>query len=270
MSSLPAVCTAYLAERVLAPEYEKNLARVAKNCQHLSAEKINAYLKARLTQVSSKTVSNERAMILILWRWAYDRQMVDHFPRGIVRIKVPSRPVRAWTIAQCRTAVKQTAGESGKLMRCGVDRALFLRCWMLLGYATGARFQDLWLMSKENIEDSVLRYSQNKTGNAITVHLPDNCLEAVNAMLDHSPDGTILGWTCKKRRAMRLMKAHLKACSLSGSSKWLRRSAATHVEMSSPGKARAFLGHKTPTMVRHYLDMGQLMEDVPQPPCLIE
>jgi len=125
-------------------------------------------------------------------------------------------------------------------------------------------------MGEDNLEGSILRYSQNKTGNAITVHLPDNCLEAVQSLLIASPNGTILGWVCKKRRAMRLMRAHLKACSLAGSSKWLRRSAATHVEMASPGKARAFLGHKTPTMVRYYLDMGQLMEDVPQAPCLIE
>ena len=270
MTSLPAVCAAYTAGRILASEYEKNLARVARNCQHLSAEKINGYLKTRLTQVSAKTVANERAMILILWRWAYDQQMVDHFPRGVLRIKVPSRPVRAWTIAQCQTAVKRASDDHEKFMRCGVERALFLKCWILLGYATGARFKDLWQMTEENLEGSVLRYSQNKTGNAVTVHLPDNCLEAVNSMLRKSPDGTILGWVCKKRRAMRLMKAHLQNCKLTGSSKWLRRSAATHVEMTSPGNARAFLGHKTPTMVRFYLDMGQLMQDVPQPPCLIE
>lgn len=270
MNSLPAVCAAYTAERILASEYEKNLARVARNCQHLSVEKINEYLKDRLNQVSAKTVANERAMILILWRWAYDHQMVDGFPRGVVKIKVPTKPVRAWTISQCCTVVKQSEEEAARFMRCGASKALFLRCWLLLGYATGARFKDLWQMSQEHLDGSVLRYSQNKTGNAITVHLPDNCLDAVQSMLALSPDGTILGWTCKKRRAMRIMKAHLQACKLAGTSKWLRRSAATHVEIASPGKARAFLGHKTPTMVRHYLDMGQLMQDVPQPPALVE
>lgn len=266
MTTLPAVCAAYTGERILAADYEKNLARVSKKCQGLSAESVNRYLKGRIAQVSAKTVSNERAMILILWRWAYENRMVDEAPRGVAKVKVPCKPVKAWTIEQCCTAVKCAESMRGRRTKKGADLGAFLRCWILLGYATGARWKDLWSMSRDHVDGNILRYTQNKTGNDIVAEMPENCAEAVREMLQESPDGRILGWVCGKRRAMRIMREHLRKCRLSGSSKWLRRSAATHIERQAPGKARVFLGHKTPTMVRHYLDMGQLTDGAPKPP----
>ena len=235
----------------------------------LTATAVNSYLKQRLSQVSPKTAANERGMLLILWRWAYDQQLVSTYPRGVLKIKVPGKPVRAWSVSDCCTAVNHAIAKRGRRMRNGADIGRVLECWLMLGYATGARWSDLWAMTRKHLDGHVLRYTQNKTGNAITAILPENCLDAVHYMLLRSPDDRIIGWVCQKRWAMRMMQRHLRECGLSGSSKWLRRSAATHIEMQSPGKARVFLGHKTPTMVRHYLDMGQLMADVPQAPQLV-
>jgi hypothetical protein len=86
-------------------------------------------------------------------------------------------------------------------------------------------------------------------------------------MLENSPDGSVLGWVCGKRWAMRLMKKLLADCNLEGSSKWLRRSSATHVEMKQRGSAKLFLGHRTQGMAdKHYIDWGQVGAAHPQPP----
>ncbi|NBV87928.1 MAG: hypothetical protein EBR88_00160 [Betaproteobacteria bacterium] len=268
MPHLPSVLESYLASRTLDHDYAANLARVARKCQELNSQAVNLYLRKRLTEVSPKTVANERNMILILWRHAYDSALIDVYPRQIVKIKVPAKPVRAWTVQQCSAAVKHARQRRGQKTRTGADVGCLLECWLRLGYATGARWSDLWSMGRAHLDGSVLRYTQAKTGNAVVAVLPDQCLKLCDEMLAASPDGRILGWVFHKRRAMRMMKQHLAACGLSGTSKWLRRSAATHIEQRSPGKARLFLGHKTPTMVRHYLDMGQLLTDVPQPPLL--
>jgi hypothetical protein len=56
-----------------------------------------------------------------------------------------------------------------------------------------------------------------------------------------------------------------------GSGKWLRRSAATHVEMQEPGKAQWFLAHRSPGMaVRHYLDQRQLAGATTRPPSVFQ
>lgn len=266
---LRVICNAYTAERIIAPEYRKSLARVAKNCQHLSAKRINQYLDSRLHLVSSTTVKNERAMLLILWRWAYERGLVPTHPRGVAKVRADRTPVQAWTLEQCCTAVKGAAMHSGKKTRNGADRGEFLRCWLLLGYETGARWADIWKFRDKHFDGNQLRYSQNKTGNPINQILSDQCVDSVRRMLARSPDGTVVGWVCGKRRAMRVMKAHLKDCGLRGTSKWLRRSSATHIEMSQPGRARLFLGHKSPGMAeRHYIDWAQVRKDIPRPPGL--
>ncbi len=264
---LPAVCTAYLAERILAADYAKTLTRVAENCQELSAAGINTYLRLRLTQVKPITVRNDRAMLLILWRWAYERGLVADHPRGVAKIKVSREPTQAWTLEQCCTSVKASVMHTGKKMRSGADRGELLRCWTLLGYETGARYADIWKFRGSHINGNTIRYSQNKTGSPIHQQLTPQCIEAIDRMLEDSPDGRILGWTCGKRWAMRMMKKHLKDCGLRGSSKWLRRSSATHIEMAQPGTAKIFLGHQSPGMAeRHYIDWAQVGKNIPRPP----
>lgn len=267
MIDLPAICCRYCDERVLAADYEKNLRRVAKNCQRI--ENVNTYLRSRLASVKPVTVRNERAMLLILWRWAYEERLIDRWPRGVVKVKVLKEPTRAWTISQCCTVVNQTAKWHGKRLRSGADRGLLLRCWTLLAYETGARYSDLWKLQDRHIDGNVLRYGQNKTGNPITAILTDQCLRAVQAMLASSPDGRILGWACNKRWAMRIMRKLVDECRIAGSSKWFRRSAATHVEIENPGQGAKFLGHRSSGMAeRHYFDYAQLRKDVPRPPTL--
>jgi integrase len=269
--SLPllAIATRYCECHILAVEYQKTLLRTAKNCQRFQS--VNVFLRYRLETVKPITVSNDRAMLLILLRWAYDEHLIEEYPRGIAKIKASREPTRAWTLEQCWTAVKCSRNWRGISFRSGADKGDFLECWLRLGYATGARYSDLMKLSRRHLEGSRLYYSQNKTGSPINAVLDDDAMAAVNAMLARSPDGRILGWACQKRWAMRLMKRLLVECRLDGSSKWLRRSAATHVEQKQKGAARLFLGHKTNGLAeRFYVDWGQVKSDIPSPPRLVE
>ena len=109
-----------------------------------------------------------------------------------------------------------------------------------------------------------------KTGDSLTRVLTPACLDLVDAMLKASPDGRILGWACGKREAMRLMRAHLDAVGIGGTSKFLRRSGATHCEMQAPGSGRLHLGHRSPALFEQaYADWGQLRTKTPKTPALI-
>jgi len=268
-NDLHAVASQYCECRVLADDYESNLLRVAKNCQRPDC--INTYLKSRLTQVSARTVRNERDMLLILLRWGRQHNLIDSLPPEIVKIRVQKEPTKAWTLGQACTVVKRTSVHVGKKMKSGADRGEFLRCWTLLAWETGARWGDLWKLRDKHFDGPLLRYSQNKTCNPINTVLTPTCTAAVNAMLAKSPDGTVLRWACGKRWAMRLMKQLVGDCGVDGTSKWFRRSAATQIEIERPGQARLFLGHKSVGMCeKHYLDWSQIRKDIPRPPPLLE
>lgn len=261
----------YLESRVVSVAYAANVTRIAGRCRDISKERVNAYLQARLKVISSLTCRAERTVLLTLWRWAWENEIVENQPRGVMRIKTSKPPTQAWTVEQLRHAIAMTSKCDTTRLRSGASLGQFLRAWILLGYEAGARRGDLFSMTREHIDGDTLRWTQHKTGDPIVKVLSPACLEAVGAMLAASPDGTILGWVCKRRRAMSVMKAHLKQCGLSGTSKWLRRSGATHIEMVAPGKASLHLGHRTATLAAQaYIDWGQVRKTTPVTPRLLE
>jgi integrase len=269
MPDLHAIASRYCEEHILASDYAATLLRTAKNCQRFTS--VNHFLRHRLSAVKPITVKNDRAMLLILMRYAYENGIVDEYPRGVASIKAPKAPTKAWTLAECCTAVNQAKKLRGGHFRNGADKGEFLECWIRLGYATGARYGDIMAFHKRHFAGNRLYYAQGKTGNAISAVLDENVMRCVRSMLSQSPDGRVLGWVCQKRWAMRLMKKLLAECGLDGSSKWLRRSAATHVEMKQRGAARLFLGHKTAGLAdKFYVDWGQVGSDFPPPPPLVE
>lgn len=266
--SFPAVAEKYLAGRMVGRNHEANVRRVANRCRTISVDAVNAYIKRRLDEAKTTTVKTERSIILTLWKWGWERGLIKELPRGIMRFKIRRSPTKAWTLDECRV-LRDSAGKAAGKLRCGVDKALFIRCWIGLGYATGARFGDLWSFRREHLDGEVLRWVQSKTGDSIVKILPPDCLADVHAMLAKSRDGRILGWACRPRQAMRLMKEHLKSVGLDGTSKWLRRSSATHVEMQQPGQGRHHLGHRSVGLFEsNYGDWGQIRQRSPQPPSL--
>ena len=260
----------YLAERVVSKLYAHNVRRICRGCPKVSAEAINAYLRRRLTDLSTVTVRSERVILVSLWKWAYEAGVVDEAPRGIMRVKARRAPTRAWTVEQLQAVIEATKKHDKRILRSGADRGQFLRAWVLLGYECGARHGDLWRFTGEHLDGDAIAWTQGKTGDAIVRLLSEPCLEACRAMLKASPDGRILGWACKPRQAMRLMRQLLDDVGVGGTSKWLRRSGATHCEMASPGAGRMHLGHRSVGLFEQaYADWTQLRKNTPRAPQLV-
>ena len=265
------VAKRYVSQRAICREYEKHVLRIADQAGRISAERINAHLRDRLKQVSTITVRNERTILLQLVKSAYDSGLLKQPVRGVMRIKARRAPTKAWTVDQLRLAIAKADGLTGRKTRRGAPLDLVVKGWLLVGYESGARFGDVWAFNADNLEGDILRWTQAKTGDGIVRHLTPACVQACRKLLALSPDGTILGWACGKRQAVRIMRSHLDACGIGGTSKWLRRSGATHIEIAAPGMAKRHLGHRTPGLAeRAYLDWGQIRENAPQTPCLLE
>lgn len=270
MRSFLELAVHYLSQRSVAVVYERNVLRVAGRAGLLSVERINEYLRQRLTEVKDSTVRSERTILLGLLRDAYERGIINEPPRGIMRIKAKKPPTRAWTIAEMKQLLAGCEQYGWKRMRSGVRLSVFMRAWILLGYESGARQGDLFALRDSNLHGNVLRWTQSKTGDPLQKILTPACVEACRRMLELSPDGRILGYACRPRNAMRTMKAHVKSCGVEGTSKWLRRSGATHIEIASPGRAKHHLGHRSVGLAeRSYIDWGQVRQHIPQTPALV-
>lgn len=268
---LPQVAERYLLERVVCDAYAKRVRDVAAGCKRLDASSCNEYLRRRLSVAAPVTVAPQRSIVVSLWLFALDRGLVNTMPRGLVKIKVARKPTRAWTLEQCCTAVKGTLQLGREKLRSGAPVGLFLRCWILLGYETGARQGDIWTLRGEDFAEGAVQWLQHKTGEPIWKVLSPACWDAATEMLALSHDGTVIGWSIQKEGGYKRMRRYLNSLGLLGSSKWLRRSGATHIEMRQPGKAKLHLGHKTPGMAeRFYIDWSQVRRDIPCTPSLLE
>lgn len=268
--NLAEIATIYLESRVVSTIYASNVTRVAGKCRAADTVVVNAYLKKRLGEVASTTTRAERTIILTLWRFAYDNELIDRPPRGVMKVKTSRAPTRAWTHAQCKALVAGTKNAAGTL-KSGAPMGLFLRTWILLGYESGSRRGDLWRMRGDHFDGNALRWTQHKTGDPIHKRLSADCMNCVRAMLELSTDGRVLGWACGARQSMLLMKKYLISQGLPGTSKWLRRSGATHVEIMQPGKARFHLGHRSLNLAaQNYIDWSQVTQHAPEVPPLVE
>lgn len=271
MTSLRALIERYLQSRCVSAGYRANLRTLARSCKTMTVPAVNRHLTRRMSEVKPISVDSDRRMIVSVWRWAYETGLVDSLPRGLVKIKVPRLPTKAWTVEQCCTAVKGTYERTAIIRQKGVTEGELLRCWILLGYETGARQGDLWEMRDSDFIDGAVRWGQHKTGEPHVKILSPACMKAVNDMLARSPDGRVLGWVMSSGGGRRKMKKYLASLRLSGSSKWLRRSGATHIEMEHPGKGRLHLGHKTHGLAeRCYIDWSQVRRDIPSTPVLLK
>lgn len=265
--TFPKLAEMYLAERIVSGHYAANVRRVAGKCPTITVEAVNRYLRRRSDERASGTVKFERALILILWKWGYETGKLPAMPRGILKVKARRAPTRAWTVEQLRAVLAATKPLDGRAMRSGARVGVFLRAWALLGYETGGRFSDLMGFKAGNLDGDAVSWTQSKTGDPIVRTLSPACLAAVRAMLAESPDGRLIGWACDRRQAMRLMREHLDAVGVGGSSKWLRRSGATHIEIEQPGKAKHHLGHRTPGLAEtNYIDWSQVRANAPRTP----
>jgi integrase len=260
----------FLAGRQVSDAHRRNVTAIAKRVGRIAVDHLNAYLLRRIEQVSGLTVKTERSVCLTLWNWAYHQGLLELAPRGVVRMKARRKPTKAWTLPQIRDILNACDRASNRPMWSGAVPREFLRCWVLLAYETGARMGDLFAFTRDNIDGDSIAWVQSKTLDPLTRTLTPACIEAVQAMLAKSTDGSILGWACSRRQAIRRMRELLESCGLAGSSKWLRRSGATHCEMQQAGAGRLHLGHRSPALFESaYCDWSQLRTRTPTPPALI-
>jgi len=219
---------------------------------------------------SQTTRSNYRRMGLTLWRHAIDLQLTEHRIGKIVRVKAPLKPPVAWSQNELRHLLDRCSAETGTFFS-GCPKALFWRGWVLAGYETGVRMRDLHSLRCDQFRDGRLWVVQHKTGQPLGKIVSPDCTSVLRELASRGDGDTIFKWALSRRWVFTKFRPLVRSAGLSGSTKWLRRSGATAVEMVSPGSASRFLGHLSPHLAqKHYLDQTLLAATIPVPPSITQ
>ena len=217
------------------------------------------------------TRANIRRELLTLWRFAFEHSYTDVPPLRVCRIKATPPPPRAWSLETLRKLLAAAEQDSRPVsQRCpGLLWRDVLPCWIVVGYDTGLRFSDLLHLHTSNIVNGCVICTAQKTGKFTVRAVSPAGLACANLLLRKSPDGTLFRWAVTRRRALRKWKEFLREQGIVGSSRWLRRSGATYVEIHRKGEAQRFLGHSNAALAnRHYLDQTLTMDVPASPPPL--
>lgn len=226
-------------------------------CQ-LVPDRVNSFLSG--LPLSAVTRGNIRRELLTLWRYSYEEGLTEVYPARIRKIRPRAVPVQTWTreellaLLSCAEADERPISSRFSLRRCDV-----LPVWIQMGFETGLRFSDILTLHGDSIRNGCVMTTASKTGKATVRRLSPKANQAVRKLLAQSPDGTLFRWCLPRRRALLLWRKFLDDNGFAGSSKWLRRSAATQVEMQQRGAATVFLQHSNAALAyRSYVDVSQL------------
>lgn len=264
----------FVLNRQPSPYYLQSLKRtvrrlaeygIAEVCQ-LDSSSVNKML-AGMTQYASETRANIRRETCTLWRFAHEIGATDTLPTRVARVRVNRLPAQAWSLDDLARMVRCARGDKTPVGgRSGLTIRQVMPAWILVGYDTGLRFTDMLLLRATQIRQGRVCVVEHKTGKTCVLALSGASRREISPLLGRSPDGTVFSWILTRRRAFLMWRAFLDRHDFIGSSRWLRRSAATYVEKQRRGEATVFLRHSAPHLAKqHYIDQT-LLDPALSPP----
>lgn len=240
----------------------KTMLPAIETVDQITPDRVNTWLSA--LPGSTETRRRRRRECLTLWRYAIEERLTEVACIRVKLIKRRTAAVTCWTRSEILLLLRESndfkSPASCRRREKKVSDAALLRAWIHIGYETGLRFSDIHSLAKDNFRGDLLVVVCKKTGKTCARRLSAVTMRCVAELLELSPDGSVFSAVASRRSILVLWQAFLKSLNYPGSSKWLRRSAATHCEASLAGSGGAFLQHTSGSDVtrNHYLDAGQL------------
>ena len=232
----------------------------------LNDETLNGFLDWYRANRKPDTVRTRRGNLLILWHWAFHEGLTDVAPRRVRRLRPIQRMPTAWTIAEIRTLIATAEALPGFLFRTARRRAAWWSSLIRTGYDTGLRLADLISLPATAVQGQMM-VVQHKTGRYVAVSVRPATLAAIDQTLADEPREMIWTLWCGRQTFYERFKEIVADAGIRpGTFRWLRRTAATQVEIVAPGRATELLGHASrSTTEAWYIDRGQL-GTAPLPP----
>jgi len=201
------------------------------------------------------TVAGHRVRILGLWRFAARRYGIDG-PGEVRRAPVPQPMPRAWTLDELRRLLAAAAD-----MPEGGD---WFRAAILVAYESGLRKSDLAELHRDQVARGLIQFRQHKTAWPHVIRLSKRTVVAVLGL--PGPYPLTVPWGSKKYTRL-WHELRSRAGVQDGAFQRIRRTGASYVARDHGlDAARQWLGHRSPDMVRHYVDRRIAKPKIYKPP----
>lgn len=213
---------------------------------------ISRFLLDAARQLAQRTVANHRTNLLCLWRYAADEKMCPP-PHRVRQVKRPDPCPIAWTAEELQAIMWQCGQLEGRF-RSGIDRALYCSTLVKCCYESGLRRSDVWRLKRESIRpDGSIVLRQKKTSQTHWPRIRADTLAGIQRLTEDPP----LACPFKSEGSWyEFWKREVTtpAGVRHGALQQLRRSGATHLAIEHPDAVQRYLGHRTATMRKHYVD----------------
>ncbi len=268
--------------RVHVNAFERFLERPA-TLEDLNSDAVNGFIMhMRGRGMAPLTIRQYRNSICTFWHLAYQERILDTLPTRVMRIKVPKPAPIAFTVEDMKKLL-EAADKLKWVYKNGIPRKLWWRAFILVMWDTGLRLGDMvgllapysgrhqynalrW--DQVNRKGDLIGFVMNKTGDSLNNKLNPPAMRALDKIREPQRD-IVFEYPHTDTQFYFDFRQIAKAAGVQGTSKYIRRGAATQVEKQQPGSAMAFLGHKTPGLAeRNYIDPTQIERVIPTPPIL--
>lgn len=262
--NLRAYVDLYVLERELSEQYadalyeavmafERWLARNA-DVSDLNDLAVNRYIKYRSETDGSKwTTRGHRSRLMALWNAAASSDPPLIPQRKRVRpVSRPGAPPVAWTVKEVQILLDAIrANCRGVFRRSRVPRLEFWLCFVLAAYESGLRLADLLALRIADVaDDGRIIIAQAKTNKSIVTGVRPATAVMMRALANGR--ATVFGGAICRHGFFERFKAIAKVAGLHGTSRWLRRSSGSYVEMLAPGTGHLHLGNTRDVFLKHY------------------
>lgn len=252
---------AYL--RVTVRRFSEWLKRAA-TLDDLEDDAVNRWLASLLDDgLARPSVKGHRGNLLSLWRCAFERDLVKLPPRRVRKIKCPRTLPEAWKLEQLQQLLAAAEKMPGCFRFVPLAWSSYLRAIILTAWDSGLRLSDLLTLRFDQIgSDGALVVTQSKTGGPILRRLRPETMAAI-AATEHARRELVFGFV-QGRQVMQVFGRLTKLAGLSGGTKKIRKSGASHVPRED---AKEYLGHLSDYLAgRHYIDPRMSAKEPPLPP----
>jgi integrase len=233
--------------------------------KELTSEFCNDLLRwLRANGRSDGTIRSRRTDLLILGKYAARLRLLEKRPK-IKRFKLRQAPPKTWAEPEIRKIFDACAKLEGTLPN-GISQRWYFASLFACLYSTGIRLGDALSLKPAQINaNHIATITCSKTGRPVSRQLD---AVAVQFMLEAGCLDRAVCWPLwgissgrsSRRNLYRRVSIIVKSAGLSGTARYFRRAAATHVaETLGVDAARRLLDHRSvTTTLNHYLDQTQL------------
>jgi hypothetical protein len=142
----------------------------------------------------------------------------------------------------------------------------YMPAWIRIGYETALRHTDIHTLHAGEVRRNCVCKVASKTGKPLVRRISDKTNDLIQELIRKSDDRSVFSWFLTRRRSFTCIRDFLDRHGVSGSGKFLRRTAATLIADNSPAMATRYLQHSDPKLLKHYVDETLLKTPDGPPP----